>query len=139
MIGLGSLADLSGEISWQRVGQHEIAVRQALHERTRAEPIRAVIGEIRFADDVQSRDIAHQIVIHPQSAHRVMDRRIDAHRTLIRVLARDLFVDVKKISVAFADRLFPDARDGIGEIQINTAPAFADAAAFIANFLGAAR
>ncbi len=137
MVRRRPFADLAGEISRQRVGQHEIAVSQALHEGARAEPICAVIGEIRFTDDVQSRDVAHQIVVHPQSAHRVMDRRIDSHRTLVGVFARDFFVDMKEISVAFADRFFSEPGDRVGEIQVNAAPALADAAAFIANFLGA--
>ena len=55
MIGRRPFADLTGEIIRQRVGQHEIAVGQSLHERAGAETIRAVIGKIRFADHMQSR------------------------------------------------------------------------------------
>ena len=72
----GRLPDLAGEISRQRVGQHEIAVSQALHERARAQPVRAVIGEIRFPDDVQSRDVAHQIVVHPKASPWCSARRV---------------------------------------------------------------
>ena len=34
-------------------GQDEVAVGQALHQRARAEPVGAVIGEVGLADHVQ--------------------------------------------------------------------------------------
>ena len=68
-----------------------------------------------------------------------MDRGIDAHRPVIGIFAGDLFVNVKKISVTFPDRVFAEPRDRIREIEINAAAAFAHAAAFIANFLRGAR
>ena len=96
MIGRRPFAHLSGEIIRQGVGQNKIAVGQTLHERARAEPIRAVIGKVRFADDEQARDVAHQIVINPQPAHRVMDRRINPHRHFVGIFAGDFFVDVEQ-------------------------------------------
>jgi hypothetical protein len=64
-----------------------------------------------------------------------MHRRINAHRALVGIFAGDLFVDVKKVPIAFADGVFSQARDRICEIQEDAAPAFADATSFIANFL----
>ena len=134
----GAFSDLAGEIVRQSVGEDEIAVGQSLHERAGAEAIGAVIGEIRFADDVQAGNVAHQIVIHPEAAHRVMDRGINPHRRLVGIFAGDLFVHVEEVAVALADRVFAEARDRVREIEINAAPAGADAAAFVADFLGAA-
>src|ERR1041385_2853458 len=68
-----------------------------------------------------------------------MDRWINSHRTLVGVFGGDLFVNVKQISVAFANRVLAETRDRIGEVEVNAATALADAAAFIANFLGRAR
>ena len=106
MIRRWPLADLGRQINRQRVRQNKVAIGQALHERARAEAIRAVIGKIRFTDHMQTRDIAHQIVIHPQAAHRVMQGRINSHWAIVGVFPGDLFVDVKKISVTFPNRLF---------------------------------
>ena len=41
------------EIVADRVRHDEVAVGEPLHQRARAEPVRAVIGEVRFADHVQ--------------------------------------------------------------------------------------
>ena len=139
VIGRGPFADLASEIVRQGVGEHEIAVGQTLHERAGAEAIGAVIGEIRFADDMQAGNVAHQIVVHPEAAHRVMDRRVNPHRRVVGIVAGDFFVDVEKISVTLADGRLAEARDRVLEVEINAAPARADAAAFVANFLGAAR
>ena len=57
MIDRWTLAHLAGEIIGKRVRQNEIAVRQTLHERTRAETVSPVIGKIGFADDEQSRHV----------------------------------------------------------------------------------
>ncbi len=110
-----------------------------MHERACAETVRAVIGKIRFADDEQTGDVAHQIVINPQSAHRVMDGGINSHRNFVGIFAGDLFVNLKQISVTLADCLFAETLDRVREIEINTATARADATAFVADFLGRAR
>ena len=68
-----------------------------------------------------------------------MHRRINPHRRFVGIFAGDLFVDVEKISVALANRVFAETLDRVGKIEINAASARADAAAFIANFLGRAR
>ena len=133
-----AFANLRGEINWQRIGQNKITVRQSLHERARAKPIRAVIGKVRFADDVQARDVAHQIVVHPQTTHRVMHRGINAHRLLVGIFSRDLLVNIEEISVALADGVLAQTRVCFLEIEVNAATALADAAAFVAHFLRAA-
>ena len=138
-IGRRPFADLRREIGGQGIRQDEIAISQSLHERARAEPVRPVIGKVRFADDVQAGNIAHQIIVHPEPAHRVMDRGINPHRALVGIFGGDLFVNVKQVAVAFADCVFAETRDRIREIEVNAATAFADAAAFIANFLGGPR
>ena len=130
---------LAGEIIRQRVGQNEIAVGQTLHEGAGSEPVGAVIGKVRFADHKQAGHVAHQIVIDPEPAHRVMHRRINSHRHFVGVFAGDFFVDFEQISVAVPNRVFAQAFDRVGKIEIHAAPAGTDAAAFIANFLRRAR
>ena len=72
----------AGQVVADRVRDDEVAVGQPLHERAGAEPVRAVVGEVRLAEHVQAGHRAHQVVVHPQPAHRVVDRRVDAHRHL---------------------------------------------------------
>ena len=108
-----------------------------MHERAGAEAVRAVIGEVRFAKNMQPGNITHQIIVDPKAAHGVVDRGINAHRCVVGIVAGDLFVDVEKIAVTLADRRFAETRDRVLEIEINAASARADPAAFIADFLGA--
>ena len=44
-----------GQVVVDRVRQHEVAVREALHERRRTQPVRAVVGEVGLARHVQAR------------------------------------------------------------------------------------
>ena len=121
------------------VREDEIAVGEALHQRAGAEAVRTVVGEVGLPDDEQAGKVAHQIVIHPQAAHRVMHRRINAHRCLIRVLAGDLFIHVEEVAVAFADFVVAQTFDSVGEIKINTETARPNASPLIANLLRRAR
>ena len=57
-IGLRSRTGLLGsQIIPNGVGEHEITVGQALHQRAGAKAVRTVVGEIRFANDVQPRQL----------------------------------------------------------------------------------
>ena len=78
-----------GQVVADRVRQHEVAVGQALHERRGAEPVGAVVGEVRLAGHEQAGDRGLQVVVDPEPAHRVVDGRVDPHRRLVRVLAGD--------------------------------------------------
>src|ERR1700730_10374917 len=139
MIGRRALADLSGQVIRQCVGQHKVAIGQSLHECAGAAPVGAVVGAIRFTDNEETGQIAHQIVISPDAAHGVMHSRVNPHRNFIGVFAGDFVVDLEQISVTFANRFDAETFDGIGKIQIDAASAWTDTATFIANFLGRTR
>ena len=122
-----------------RVRQDEIAVREPLHQRAGAQAIGAVIGKVRFADHEQAGDGAHQVIIHPQAAHGVVDRRIDAHRNLVRIFVGDALVHLEQIAVALANHIHAQPLDGIREIEIDAQPGLAHAAAFVAHGFRVAR
>ena len=128
----------AGEVVADGVGDDEIAVGQPLHQRARAEAVRAVIREVRLAEDVQAGHVAHQVVVDPEAAHRVMDGGVDAHRHLVGVLVRDLLVHVEEVAVLLLDRLETEPLDRVVEIEIDGEPAVADAAAVVARLLGVA-
>ncbi len=102
-----------------RVGDDEVAVRQPLHQRAGAQPVGAVVGEVRFAEDVQPRHRAHQVVVHPEPAHRVVDGGVDAHRHLVRVLVGDLLVHLEEVAVLLLDRVRADALDRVLEVEVD--------------------
>ena len=139
MSGRERLERRAREVVADRVRDDEVAVRQALHERAGAEAVRAVVGEVGFAEHVQAGEVAHQVVVHPQTAHRVMDGRVDAHRDLVRVFVGDAPVHVEQVAVARADGVVAEARDRVREIEIDRQARFADAAAFVADRLGVPR
>ena len=101
-------AEQRREVVADRVRQHEVAVGQALHERGRAEPVRAVVGEVRLAQHEQPGQVAHQVVVDPEPAHRVVDRGVDAHRQLVRILAGDAVVHLEEVAVALLDDVVPE-------------------------------
>ena len=129
----------AGEVVADGRRDDEVAVGEALHEGAGAEAVGAVVREVRLAQDVQPRDGAHQVVVHPQAAHRVVDGRVDPHRHLVRILVGDLLVHLEEVAVARAHGVLADAADRVGEIQVDGQLRLADAAAFVADRLGGAR
>ena len=110
------------QIIADRVGNDEITVGQPLHQRARAQPVRAVVGKVCLAQHKQPGNRAHQVVIHPQAAHRVVDGRIDAHRHLVRILVGDALVHVEQVAVALAMTLRAQPFDRVRKIEINAQP-----------------
>src|SRR5260370_21616846 len=129
---------IRGQVIADGVGQHEVSVGQPLHEGAGAQTIRGVIAESSFADDVESGDIRHQVVVHPEAAHGVVYGGVDAHRLLIRIFAGDAVVHVEQVAVTLLDDGDTEALDGVAEIQVDRQSGFAHAAAFIANRFGIA-
>ena len=56
---------LSSEVVCDGRRNHEITIGQALHEGGGTEAVRAVVGEIRFAEDVEAGDVGHQVIVNP--------------------------------------------------------------------------
>ena len=129
----------TGEIVADGVGQDEVAIGQALHQRARAQAIGAVIGEVRLTRDIQAGDGAHQVVIDPQPAHGVVNGGIDAHGHFVGILAGDALVHVEQVAVALYDDVLAQALDSLAEVEVDAQAGLAHAAAFVANGLGIAR
>ena len=82
-----------------------------MHEGAGAEPVGAMIGEIGFANYEQAGDGALQVIVDPQTAHCVMDGRVNTHRHLIRVFVGDALIHLKEIAVALFNDVFAQAGD----------------------------
>ena len=98
-----------------------------------------MVRKIGLADDEQAGDIRHQVVIHPQTAHRVMRGRVDLHRSPVRVFVADVPVHVEQVAIALFDKVQAMFLDGALKIQIDTVFHRADASPFVAGLLNRTR
>ena len=98
-----------------------------------------MVGEVGFAAHEQAGDGAHQVVVHPEAAHGVVDGGVDPHRRLVRVFAGDAVVHVEEVAVALTDRGLAQAPGRVREVQIDSQAARPDAATGVAGFLGRPR
>ena len=126
------------EVVGHRRGQDEVAVREALHEGARAQTIGPLVGEVRLAADEEPRDRRHQVVVDPESAHRVVRRGVDAHRHLVGVVPGDPLVDLEEVSVLLADVVLAQPVDRASEIEIDAVPTRPYATPLVAYLLGGA-
>ena len=111
------LPEQACEIVPHRVRQDEIAVGQPLHQRRGAEAVRAVVGEVRLAAHEASGDGAHQVIVHPEPAHGVVRRRVDAHRSPVRVLAGDAVVHLEQVAVPLLYLRAPQPPNRLGKVE----------------------
>jgi hypothetical protein len=119
-------------------GNDEVAIGQPLHQGGGSQAVGTVIGEIRFAQNVEAGNVRHQVIVHPKPAHGVVDGRINHHRQLIRIFAGDFFIHLEKVAVAGADRVFAETCGCVAEVEINSQTGGGDAAAVIAGFFRSA-
>ena len=98
-----------------------------------------MVGEVRLAGAVEPRDRGHQLVVHPEPAHRVVGRRVDAHRDLVRVLVGDALVHLEEVPVALLDDVDAEAADRIAEVEVHAVLLRADAVPGVDLDLGGAR
>ncbi|CAB5027103.1 unannotated protein [freshwater metagenome] len=97
-----------------------------------------MIGEVGFAQHEQAGHVRHEVVVDPQTAHRVVHGGIDAHGNAERVVARDAFVHLEQVVVAILDGRSAVASDGFGEVEEHTVLERTHAAAFVDHGLGIA-
>ena len=102
-----------------------------------------MIGEVRLAGHVQAGQVRLEVVVNPQATHGVVDGRVDAHRHLVGVVARDALVHVEEVAVLGGDGRLAHTGDGLGEVEVDAAGDAVDlranAAAFVAHVLGLTR
>ena len=129
---------LGGEVSREGGGNDEVAIRETLHESGSAEAVRSVVGEVRLAEHVQTRDGGHEVVVHPETAHGVVRSGVNHHRLLVGIHIGDLLVHFEEVAVLAVDPLLAHAGDGVLEVEEHAATGGSYAAAVVAGFLGGA-
>ena len=113
-------SDLVGEIVLDRVGQHEVSIGQSLHKSRSAEAVGTVIGEVTFTDGEQTINGGHELVVHPDTAHRVVDGGENLHGCFVGALVGDFFVHVEEVTVARSDLIAAEVADGLREVEIDS-------------------
>ncbi len=126
---------VAGQVVVDRGRQDEVPVGEALHEGGRAEPVGAVVGEVGLPDGEQAGDGGLEVVVDPQTAHRVMHGGVDPHRDLVRVLRGDPLVHVEEVAVLVLHGLAAHPGDGVGEVQVDALAAGTDATPLVADVL----
>ena len=107
----GPRTNVAREVVADGVRQNEVAVREALHEGRSAQTVGSVIGEIRLASGIQAGHRSHEVVVHPQSTHRVVHRGVNLHGCLVRIVRGNLLVHVKQVAILRLHHLFPEFGD----------------------------
>lgn len=126
------------EVAGECGGDDEVAVCKSLHEGGCTEAVSAVVGEVGFAEDEQTGDAAHEVVVDPETAHRVVNGGVDHHGFFVGAAVGDFFVHVEEVAVLSADPFLAHACDGVLEVEEDTESGNGDAAAVVALFLGGA-
>ena len=95
-----------------------------------------MVGEVAFADGIQSRDSGHQVVIHPQTSHGVVDCRINHHRVVVRIYGSNLLVHLEQVTIAFLNGVASQLLDCIFEIEEYRFAGVVHAEAGVASLFG---
>lgn len=98
-----------------------------------------MVGEVRLADGEQAGDRGLEVVVDPESAHRVVHGGVDPHRGLVRVLGGDPRVHVEEVAVLLLDLGPAHPLDGFREVEVDALSAGSDAAALVADVLRGSR
>ena len=127
-------SDLVGEVVLDRVGQHEVSIGQSLHESRSAEAVGTVIGEVTFTDGKETINGGHELVVHPDTAHRVVDGG-EICMGFRRALVGDFFVHVEEVTIASFYDILTKTLDSAGEVEEDSQPRVVDTVASVAAFL----
>src|SRR5690625_7458754 len=76
---------------------------------TGTQPFCSVIRKVRFPCNKKSRYVAHQIVIHPETAHCIVYSRENPHRGLVRIVIRNILIHGEQVTVFGFYTSFPIA------------------------------
>ena len=95
-----------------------------------------MVGEVGFTENEAARNRGHQIVVHPEAAHGVVDGREDTHRDLVRVFVGNLFVHLEEVAVLGRDTGNAHALDSVGEVEVHGLLGVTHAETCVADLLG---
>ena len=131
--------NLVREVVLDGVRQNEVTVSQTLHEGRSTETVSTVVGEVRLADTEQALYGRLELVVNPDTTHRIVDSREDHHRVLVRVLVHDLLVHLEEVSVLLSHYIFAQTLDSLAEVKEDSQTGVVDAVSLVATLFGSTR
>ena len=131
--------NLVREVVLDGVRQNEVTVSQTLHEGRSTETVSTVVGEVRLADTEQTLYGRLELVVNPDTTHRIVDSREDHHRVLVRVLVHDLLVHLEEVSILLSHYIFAQTLDSLAEVKEDSQTGVVDAVALVATLFGSTR
>ena len=129
------LRKLMGQIVADGVGKNEVTIGQALHQGGSTETVSTMVGEVGFTDGIETRNGRLEIIVNPETAHGIVDGRIDHHRLLPRRRGSNLLIHLEEVSIALLNPLMTETLDSIGKIKEHSQTCFIHAESGVATFL----
>ena len=131
--------NLVGQIVLHGVGQDEVAVGQALHQGGGTKTVGTVVGEVGFAGSKEARNGGLQFVVHPKTAHGIVDGGIDHHGVLVGVHIDNLLVHLEEVAIFLLHHIASQTLDSIGKVEVHGQTRRAYTVASIATLFGSTR
>jgi len=95
-----------------------------------------VVGEVTFTDSEQTLDGSLQLVVNPDTAHCIVDGRINHHRVVVRAHVCDFFVHIEEVTVTLSYHIFAQTVDCIAEVEEYGQAGIVYTEALVATFFG---
>ena len=76
-----------------------------------------MVREVGLPDSEEPGHGGHQLVVYPDTAHGVVDGRVDHHRRLVGIVVGDLLVHLEEVTIAGLYDVLTQALNGRGEVE----------------------
>ena len=137
---------LVGQVVLDGVRQHKVAVGQTLHQCRRTQAVCSVVGEVALADGEKTLNRGHQLVVYPDTTHRVVYGRVNHHRVVILhavnfvgqlagINVGYLFVHVEEVAITLTNGIDAQAFDALREIEEHSKTRVVYAESLVATLL----
>ena len=138
---------LVGQIVLDGVGKHKVTVSQALHERGSTQTVGTVVREVALADGKQAGDSGLQLVVYPDTTHRIVDSGEDHHRIVVLhavdllgqltgIHVGNLLVHVEEVAVTLQNLVDAQTVDRLREVEEYSQTGIVYTEALVAALLG---
>ena len=76
-----------------------------------------MVGKIGFADSISSGASSLEIIIYTDTAHCIVNGRVDHHWFFISIDVGNLFVHLEKVTISCFDDLLSESFDSCAEVE----------------------
>ena len=94
-----------------------------------------MVGEVSLPDSKEPWYGGHQLVVYPNSTHRVVDSRVDHHRRLVGIIVGNLFVHLEEVPIASLYNVLTETLDSRREVQEDSQPSVIHTIASVTTLL----